>query len=242
MSVSALKRMIANLGGDERGRNIDVANVLELLSPEGQMILDAGCGESGVAEFMKSADVVSTDLYSHGWQGQGSKFLRSDITSLPFADDSFSIATSVDVMEHLPPSLRDKAIAELVRVGRNGVVIAFPCGQLARQTDENFQAELNKSKKDAPEWLEEHLQNPYPITGSVLSLINSESLKRDKKVKETKIFYSENIKITRLLRWAAAKSKFLYIPLNSLFGLLFSIIPKPEEKNSYRTIVLIRFQ
>lgn len=242
MSVSFSKRVIFNLGFDTKGRNSDVASVLKLLSPEGKTILDAGSGENGLANFIKWADIIGTDITPSVPQNNGHKFLCADITSLPFADNSFPIAASVDVLEHLPVSIRDKAIAELIRVAQKALVLAFPFGQLAREVDENFQKDLIKSKKSSPEWLDEHLLNPYPSIEDILSIINSGSSKYGKKINKVEMFYSEDIKITRSLRWAAAKSKFLFIALNSLFGLLLPVIPKPNKNNSYRAIILIQFQ
>jgi hypothetical protein len=86
------------------------------------------------------------------------------------------------------------------------------------------------------------LQNPYPLAESVLATINSEATKSSKKIKKIEFFYSEHIKITQSLRWTAAKSKLLYVAANSIFGLLLPVIPKPNENNSYRTIILIEFQ
>jgi len=168
-------------------------------------------------------------------------FLQADIASLPFADLSFPIVASVDVLEHLTLDIRDEAVAELMRVARTAVVVAFPFGQRARQTDEDFQRSLVKLEKAQPDWLVEHLQNPYPSVESVLLKIKEESMKYYRH-SDIKISYSEQIKVTQMLRWAASRSELLYIGLNLFAGLLSPLIPQPTENNSYRAIILMKFQ
>jgi Methyltransferase domain len=69
-------------------------------------------------------------------------FFQSSIASLPLANLSFPVVASVDVLEHLPLEVRDAVVAEMFRVARTALIVAFPCGRRARQTDEDFQKSL----------------------------------------------------------------------------------------------------
>ncbi|MDQ3257150.1 MAG: class I SAM-dependent methyltransferase [Acidobacteriota bacterium] len=241
MIRGTLHNLLFRLGWDTRCRNLDVTRALESISPPGQTLLDVGCGEYGLAAFIGAANVIRVDINRPLHWDKDQKFIRANITSLPFANLSFPVVTSVDVLEHLPPEARGRAIAELVRVARTAVVVAFPCGQQAQQTDKDFQRKLVKLGKTQPEWLVEHLQNPYPSVESVLLKIKAESIKYHYQ-SNTKIFYSEHIRVTQILRWTASRSGLLYIGINLLAGLLSSLIPHPSENNSYRAVILVKFQ
>ena len=214
--------------------------VLKPLLKRNSTLLDAGCGEYGLASLLSSTQVTGVDVIDSMLESDNFKFLHGSIISLPFSQKSFSVAASVDVLEHLPPEIRTQAISELVRVAQNAVVLAFPCGAQARQIDESFAARLNQFNKPQPEWLDEHLHSPYPQLQSVLSAIETEAVKHDKKAR-VKTFYSERVQVTRLLRWAAARSKFLYLTFNLLAGVLHPLIPSPGKDNGYRVILIAEF-
>ncbi len=235
-----LRQTFYCLSWDTRGRNLDVIKVLKPILREDSTLLDAGCGEYGLASLLPSEQFTGVDIVDSMWQNKNFKFLRGSILSLPFSKESFSVATSVDVLEHLPTEIREQAIAELVRVSRNAVVIAFPFGTQAQQIDENFAEHLKRLDKPQPDWLNEHLHSPYPQLETVISAIEAEAGYNNKKV-NIKTFYSESIQITRLLRWAAIRSKFLYLTFNLLAGLMHPIVPQTNRNNSYRVILLAEF-
>lgn len=240
--TTSLKQAIFERGSDTRGRSLDVAAVLQSLSIKGKLLLDAGCGENGLNNYATAANVISTDLNIFKERIGDPKFICSSIAELPFADSFFPITATVDVLEHLAVDIREAGVAELVRVTKEAVVMAFPAGQTAREIDENFQAKLAERKKPTPSWVEEHLQHPYPLAENIISVAEKASEKYSKKIRSIKLYYSEPIKITKTLRWTASKSKILYIATNSLLGLLLPLIPKPRKNNSYRTIVVIEFE
>jgi len=98
-------------------------------------VLDAGVGRGySLLELLKLPDVemVSVDLLEermaqaelllkeHG-AGKRVKFLRADLTALPFGKGEFDCAVSSNTLHHIPDW--KKAIEELVRVSREKVVI-----------------------------------------------------------------------------------------------------------------------
>jgi len=235
-----LRHFVYSLSWDTGGRSLDVIRILKPLLQKKSTVLDAGCGEFGLASFIPSTQVTGVDIMGSMEQSRNFKFLRGSIVSLPFSEKSFSIAASVDVLEHLPPDIRQQSIAELIRVARDAVILAFPCGSQARQIDESFAAQLNQLDKPQPDWLDEHLHSPYPQLNSILSVIETEAIKHNKNVR-TKTFYSERIQVTRSLRWAASHSKFLYLAINLLAGVMHPVTPQANKDNSYRVILLAEF-
>lgn len=241
MIRGAIHELLFRFGWDTRCRNVDVARALRPVLSEAQTLLDAGCGEYGLADFLPSTEVIGTDSICPARRSRRLTFFQASITSLPFANLSFPVVASVDTLEHLPFEMRDTAVAEMFRVARTALVVAFPCGRRARQTDEEFHQRLVQLEKAEPAWLVEHLQDAYPTVESVLSKIRAESMKSHRPCDAT-VCYSEQIRVTQILRWAAVRSDLLYIGINLITGLLGSILPRPHENNSYRAIVLVKFR
>lgn len=106
-------------------REIAAALLDEFCPPKVENVLDVGCGTGlnlkwleryANAEAVKGLDVEKTAL--DFCRERGENFLtQASATSLPFADASFDLATSFDVLVQLPGEGADeKAIAEMFRV------------------------------------------------------------------------------------------------------------------------------
>jgi len=92
-------------------------------------ILDAGCGTGGMMSWLKryagSGRVAGVDLSSTAVgfcrQGGHTTVAQASVTDLPFADSSFDLVTSFDVLVQLPgETSADRAIDEIQRVLRPG--------------------------------------------------------------------------------------------------------------------------
>jgi ubiquinone/menaquinone biosynthesis C-methylase UbiE len=90
-------------------------------------VLDAGCGTGGMMSWLtrysKNGEVMGVDLspnaleFSHRDHRDLS---RGSVTHLPFADASFDLVTSFDVLQHVPDHDDARAISEIHRVLRPG--------------------------------------------------------------------------------------------------------------------------
>lgn len=97
-------------------------------------VLDAGCGEGFVTDFVKRQNtdlrITGVDLsekairYARERFGEQAHFCTGDLYDLPFPDDSFDTVLCSEVLEHLEAP--GQAAAELRRVARNYVVITVP--------------------------------------------------------------------------------------------------------------------
>ena len=116
--------------------------IQRLVSP-GATVLDAGCGEGVLAWYLaeRGAIVTAMDLSKPNLEN-AETFLRSkgvadrvtlvhgDAEHLPFPADSFDVAVSSHVLEHLPDF--DQGLSELRRVTRSLAIVALPtCFNLA---------------------------------------------------------------------------------------------------------------
>jgi ubiquinone/menaquinone biosynthesis C-methylase UbiE len=85
-------------------------------------VLDLGCG-GGWKLFTTVGPVTGVDL-SHGSlkiaQGIYDQVVQANWTKLPFADDSFDIVVSSDVLGHVAPEDKEKVWHEIVRILKPG--------------------------------------------------------------------------------------------------------------------------
>lgn len=241
MPNSPIRKFLYSFAWDTRCRNVDVARILRPYVRAETSVLDAGCGEYGVAAFIDAERVFGVDILPTDTRVEGFEFIHGSILSLPFGEQQFDIAVSVDVLEHLPAGLREGAINQLVRSARKAIVVAFPSGRVAREMDENYARELDSRGEPRPDWLVEHLASEYPGAAEISRIIEREAEQTGRKV-SVKTFYSENVAIAGLLRRASSLSKFLYLPANLAAGILLPLMPRANVNNAYRAITLAEFQ
>lgn len=95
-------------------------------------ILEAGCGTGYFSKVMQQdrrwpvvpMDISADGLYYARKMGVD-RVVQADTTRLPFADGSFDMVMSIDVIAHLPRPAEFDAAAELVRVLRRGGLLAI---------------------------------------------------------------------------------------------------------------------
>ncbi|HQZ97968.1 MAG TPA: class I SAM-dependent methyltransferase [Pyrinomonadaceae bacterium] len=237
----SIRKTLYKMAWDTRCRNVDVARILRPFVNAETTVLDAGCGEYGLSAFVAAKSVVGVDILPTDVKVDGFTFIHGSIITLPFAERSFSVAALVDVLEHLPEGLRPEAIRQLVRVAKDTIIITFPAGKIAREIDEAFNTKLVASHQEVPDWLSEHLENPYPDANEVAEMLRTEAENTGGKIKVT-IHHSEHLSVARFLRNAASTSKYLYLFGNLAAGFLLPLMPKASEANGYRAIILAEFK
>lgn len=89
-----------------------------------ESVLDAGCGDGGVARLLRARvrEVTAVDVeVSSAWKNEpGLRFLVADAEALPFDDDTFDLIHSKDSLHHMHDPAR--ALAEYHRVLKPGGV------------------------------------------------------------------------------------------------------------------------
>jgi SAM-dependent methyltransferase len=91
----------------------------------GETVVDVGCGPAGtgLALLEPEAPITGVDAANRPGYAQGPRsFVQADARALPFEDDSFAIAHSSSVIEHLDPVDRPRFAAELRRVADRYIV------------------------------------------------------------------------------------------------------------------------
>lgn len=150
-----------------------VLDELRRLEPE--LVLDVGSGVHGVTRYWPGK-AVQTDLgfETNPWSSTrlgAAQFVQASAEHLPFADSSFDVVVSLDLMEHLPVDVRIVALEEMVRASRGTVIVGFPCGPGARRTDERLARWLRRLGRPQPGWLAEHLELTPPTASAFQSAL-----------------------------------------------------------------------
>lgn len=108
----------------------ELAGQIQLETPTAR-VLEAGCGEGEIARRLHErwGDVVALDLPDAGLRADwgsvpGPRFLHADAEHLPFADDTFDVLVSVEVLEHLRDP--EQALREYARVTRSHLLLSVP--------------------------------------------------------------------------------------------------------------------
>jgi len=102
---------------------------------DGKTILDIPCGTGRLLETYREGhfQVTGCDI-SEPMLGQAQqrfsrddcfRFLSGNAEALPFADNVFDYLVSFRFVLHLPPEIRHKVLAEMIRVTRRGLAINF---------------------------------------------------------------------------------------------------------------------
>lgn len=146
--------------------------VLQLIADTGGAggrVLDVGSGSQGIAKLLAPGWRVTAcdaDFEDYGAVARPSastaERVLGDVRGLPFADRSFDVAVAVDLLEHVDPKDRSKAISEICRVARVRAVIACPVGGHALAADRELALRLQAQGRAVPGWLREHLENGFP--------------------------------------------------------------------------------
>jgi len=227
-------------GWDTRCRHYKPARLLRdatagAFAGAGPAVLDVGCGRAGMAAFLEDVKVMGVDLEPQQETLPNRDFTQASIVALPFADRSFPHVACIDVLQDLPEEVREQAIAELLRVARDGVVIASPQGDVAERVDIAFERALRARGAAVPPWVVTSLANPYPTVEGVVAAI-----RRADSGAEISVSYAEPARIARLVRAAAVRSRLLYAAANLCFGVLMRAMRAPGAAGAYRMLVIVR--
>lgn len=125
--------------GNESKRNAWVIKQLGKI-PNGKSILDVGAGEMPYKPFCTHLEYKSQDFGKYTGENvksgiKSGKYntqnvdIISDITNIPVKNNSFDYVLCTEVFEHVPDPL--KAIREISRINKNGLIITAPFSSLA---------------------------------------------------------------------------------------------------------------
>lgn len=106
-----------DIGCDVYKRWVAVSQIIQDDFGDTSSVLDVGGAPGSLFyEYMPSCTVTPANPQYGGPSG----------ADLPYEDGQFDVAMSVDTLEHVPATQREKFLAEMWRVAKKGVVLAAP--------------------------------------------------------------------------------------------------------------------
>lgn len=145
--------------------------VLDLVeAAPGDRLLDVGSGSEGIARYaaprwrITACDLDFSDygVTAPDAAARRAERVRGSVLDLPFPDRAFDVVVALDLLEHVPPPDRARALSELARVGRGRVVVACPAGAPALRSDRRLAGFYRRLGLPVAPWLAEHLDHGFP--------------------------------------------------------------------------------
>jgi hypothetical protein len=180
------------------------------------------------------------------------KRVRGDATRLAFPNNSFDVVISMDMLEHLPKNKRQAAMTEMLRVGKNLIVIGVPCGQEAERHDKRIWMRLPRPAKSGlpPEadrrnddksfkFLEEQVEYGLPEEIDILHYIKAAATELKKQIK-IEIKGNMNLRLRSFLMWGwMSKNILVNILFRKVFLLLIPVFRILDKPPYYRKIFFV---
>lgn len=104
-----------------------VQEAIRWLPGDAFSVLDVGCGNGILTDQLRDTRrMMGVDRSWSALQWVKSPHAQADVTQLPFQTGSFDGLVCMEVLEHLPLPVFEKALTELVRVTRRYLLITVP--------------------------------------------------------------------------------------------------------------------
>jgi len=104
-----------------------ITSTIELIPSDVRAVLDAGCGNGAFLNSLPDGyQAVGLDFSQEALKYVKAKAIYVDIAALPFESASFDLVTCLEVLEHLPSGVFEKAVSELQRVSKRYIIISVP--------------------------------------------------------------------------------------------------------------------
>ncbi|MBI5357126.1 class I SAM-dependent methyltransferase [Candidatus Collierbacteria bacterium] len=169
-------------------------------------ILEVGSGGLGITPYLK-LPVTGVDVEFKPPFHPNLIRVVGKAEKLDFADKSFDMVISSDMLEHLSPGVREKSIFEMIRVSKSGVVIGAPCGSEASRHDQELRHEYLKTHKTEFTFLKEQVEYGLPDKTDIIAFIDKASKRLDRKIKLT-VSGNENMLTRKFLMRGWISSNF----------------------------------
>ena len=141
-------------------------------------ILEVGANAQKNLEKFISNEIYYTDLEVPSEFENDEHFFVADATNLiNIKDDEFDIVVAADVLEHIPPNLREKFICEINRVAKWGTVICFPYkAAYVSETEKRINQYYKSIWNEDYIWLKEHIENGLPDVKEIEKILEDNGL------------------------------------------------------------------
>lgn len=141
---------------------------------KGEKILELGSEITGITTYLKKQVTGLDTDFDYSRRNKFLKPVKGSVIKIPFTDRSFEYVVSVDMLEHIPPELRKKAIEEMTRVTKKKLYLAFPCGERSAKIDRELNRYYKKKHGVDYQYLQEHVSLGLPKEEEVVKHLKSQ--------------------------------------------------------------------
>lgn len=143
-------------------RYCPIAEDLKKIHQEGESIVEIGSEITGITTYLKKAVIgIDTD-FDYSKKNKYLAPLKGSALNLPLKDKTADYVLSVDMLEHIPPDKRSKAISEMVRITKQKLYLSCPCDKKSEEIDKNLDDYYHQKHGRRYPYLKEHLEYGLP--------------------------------------------------------------------------------
>ncbi|MBW3609018.1 MAG: class I SAM-dependent methyltransferase [Actinobacteria bacterium] len=162
--------------------NLDTAlryeTVVELLADRWHpklRVLEVGAGSAGITEFLAHPVTgVDTDFDRTAERASARlQQVRASADAMPFANASFDVVISLEMLEHVAAEQRDASLREMLRVLRPGgrMIVSFPADETAARLDRWLNERYRQMAGVDHPWAIEHIEHGVPATADIVATV-----------------------------------------------------------------------
>lgn len=215
--------------------------IVALLRERGlhRQVTDVGCGPTGIAPYLREPFTgVDTDL------GDDVHPLMTPVSAsvldTPFPDRSRPCVLSVDMLEHVPPEVRQRAVDELVRISGSLLVLAVPTGPVAEAHDREVAAAYRRVRGVDFRYLREHLEHGLPTEQQLRAYVER-AMERHGRKGQVRLVPNADLRLRRFVvnRWIHRRlpDKVAWVLLT--WGA--SLCARANGGDAYRQVAVVEF-
>lgn len=201
-------------------------------------ILEVGSGGLGIAPYL-GREVVGVDIDFYPPFHPLLKQVKGSVLHLPFPPNSFKIVICVDMLEHLEPAKRQKAISQMLKIAEKMVIIAVPCGREAYLQDKYLNQLFKKKYKSPYRFLDEQVQYGLPEENDIKNASKKGAEDNHKEI-TIKIKGNENLKLRYfLMRGWVSNNLIVNIIFRKILLFAIPILRLFNQEPTYRKIFIV---
>lgn len=154
---------------DRVSRHVLAARLVRAACEPGSRVLDIGGSQGFTSDLLADYLVVPVDVAGKD------VLVRASADQLPFDDRSFDAVVALDLLEHLPRSVRSEAILDFRRVARDLVIVGGPFDSPEVLVAEcRLRDAYQRLTGEPHRWLTEHLEFGLPTLAGVEELLSGD--------------------------------------------------------------------
>jgi len=221
-------------------RYLPVVNFINKIKGKSK-IGEVGSGDYGIGPFLKKR-FYGFDLSFSSQQSNYLIPIKTLATKIPNKwKDNFDLVLSVDMLEHLSPTEREKAVEQMIKISKEYLFIAFPSGKNASRVDCFLSHYYQRTHGRSLGFLEEHRRYPLPQEKEVKDAIKRQLRQQNKTLIQIRQYNNTNAFLYLFLLWLGfSENKYL----TRIFFFCYFIRKFLSKINffPYRKIVFVQFK